>query len=1812
MATYLNETKNETLYKRKFFLPINEEDKRHNSLIFLLSDNFMGSYELRNNPFVLNMNRSFMSYYMEPNVKYYMNIQENTLTSNFESLDLTDEDAEVFGELNVLSESTDDKNYGLPDLKKYPMPDAKHVKSAIKFFNYVDAEHEEQLANAIKKNIKKFGIDHVNVGKKNRFSKYVKNMKQVTINESIEIPTGLKQFKAYFINDITKSEDAKILSHYRDKYPRLKNINLSDCDKGIIFVDKDDDVVGYVFVTCVANAKLKAFEISSVYRDKGYEYLLVDIAHYQYGAKYCEVPIGANITRKIFKELEWNETIDERKLLDGFVKKYAVYTIKENNDVITEGFDYRIENLTEELARNYGIVIPSFVDTVSGKILFTQDNGNYYAAAAYVLDNDTIVNMNYMSDAKILDLLRFTLKDGKVKYALIDDKYINILRMAGFEDYNDTLLKYNNKNPMTKIDNEYIQSIDLDRRLNFIEYPLSEDSFILTNEEADNIMNEANNQYSARLKTMLYKDRIKTNKEALRIYKSIREIDRNITKTFLNIDRYKGLNLFVDLYYYNNIFLKNLKLSPIKANDMYFKFLLGLLKDTRYDSNYFVKTVFIPVKVSEYGNKLKKDTYVWDYRNNVNVISTFAKVIREGNISLLSKLNGYTFVFIGNNGYFKTDKIIDMKYPKFVSLIKRLYNKELIGDTEENKDSPKAIKTFIVNSIETSKNVEINNLVGKTNKTKQDKIDRINSSKIITSADNKTKRVEKDKEELVNIIDYHAKSSTNVEDTIKSIDNTEIDAEWFKTVLKDLEKNSSNRVKIDATRAARMNDLNNKFLKKTVKDKSVEDLLKESQVNTPLPKTELHIDTVNEEWKDLEGANFEKAYDINEDIYSIIYSLKDKSYPVSIIDINKEDTSNSEDHVYTYTVSCEDSFGSRFTLKFDLPKFRNNRFMRLKGNEKTLNGQLLLLPIVKTDEDTVQIVTSYKKIFIRRYGESVGKSIPQADAIMKALDKYKGNNIKVIRGDNRRISSKYELPIDYLDLSKVYSKIIIKGQNNRDSYEFYFNQDEIREKYKIDETKGIPYGVMNGKNVLYFTGDGVLSNVIQAALLVSGDEEIKSLLEQVSRRKKYTYSRASILNSQIPLIVVMAYSEGLISSLNKAKITYELSEKRPRISNDEDLIKFKDGYLKYRIEYDSSLLLNGLKDCDTENYSIKDINDKEMWVDFLDAFGGRIKADGLDNFYDLTMDPITVDICKAYDLPTDYIEVLAYANLLLSDNKYSRHVDITGNRYRTNEQIASLFYEALCESYEQYKLQIKNGRNKPAMSMKQSIVIDKLMAQPTFSDLSVFSPVLEYEAANAVSFKGKSGMNSDRSYGLDKRIYDKSMVNVLALSTGFAGNVGLTRQTTIDKNVVGKRGLIKESDPKDMNTTKALCMTEALTPFGSTHDDPFRSAMTFIQSSKHSMRTMKQSPLLITNGSDEALPYLCSDMFAFKAKNKGKITEITKDYMIIQYSNNEKDFVDLRENIKKNSDGGVFEVLKLDTDLKVGDVVKEGQVVAYDKKSFVRNTGSGNLATSVGILSKVAILETDEGYEDSAIISKRLSENLMSQVVIQKQVLLDANTNVYKMIKKGKSINVGDTLMIIQNAFDDEDANTLLKNITDEELISTAGRIPITSKITGVVQDIKIYRSCDLEDMSDSLRKVVEDYESNIRKLKRVSKDSINNAAADLEPDYKLPPTGKLKNSPNHVLIEFYLRYDDKMSIGDKVVYYSALKGVTKDIFPEGKEPKSNFRPDEQIDTLLSIESINARMVGSIINTGCINKILIELGRKAREIMELPEIDKFE
>ena len=83
-----------------------------------------------------------------------------------------------------------------------------------------------------------------------------------------------------------------------------------------------------------------------------------------------------------------------------------------------------------------------------------------------------------------------------------------------------------------------------------------------------------------------------------------------------------------------------------------------------------------------------------------------------------------------------------------------------------------------------------------------------------------------------------------------------------------------------------------------------------------------------------------------------------------------------------------------------------------------------------------------------------------------------------------------------------------------------------------------------------------------------------------------------------------------------------------------------------------------------------------------------------------------------------------------------------------------------------------------------------------------------------------------------------------------------------------------------------------------------RSAMDFIQTAKHQLRTTVSMPSLITNGADEAIPYMITNNFAFKAKNKGVIKEKTDDYVINEYKDGTYDLVDTRANIRKNSDGG--------------------------------------------------------------------------------------------------------------------------------------------------------------------------------------------------------------------------------------------------------------------------------------------------------------------
>ena len=1735
----IDEMKNMKIYRQKTFLPTKKGNKKSGSAILLLTPNYESSHKLMNHPLFMNIRR-YMSYYLERDVSFYIGskeveeLEEGVLLNSYEELDNF--------VLETKRSELPDSAFGVPSKRKFPLDTEAHVRSAIKFFNYVDPEDEAELARRIKAAMKKFGINDVNVSEKNRFSKYYHPKKKST-NESVE-----------------ESFDP--------------NIDTIVFDIGDVLLKHDGQDAELMDYTRAVINSLK---------EKGY---------------------------KLYYLSNWNKTNYEYNWHRGsfeFLDKFDGGVFDWEIDISKPDLD-----IYKELINRYNLD-PS-------KCIFYDDKYENIEAAQNLGFNGIVFD--------------------KVK------GLENIIMLPNLNDYT-----YEEDTMNT---DKFISAIP-------------ESAFIMDNTVL--FFNEDAND--ANLRKLLFKSRIRQRKELLELLDKVKADNSFIKFAFPELKRLAGKNVFVDLYYYNNIFFNNNIFKLRKGLALYSTFVDRLLNHPNLKQNgYDYKTIFIPVEDWDFGH----DGNIWNYRMHLNPISVIYQLMFEANINTLKKTFGDTnVVFVGNNSYFKINfNQIDMKEIKKYALKLRIFTQKItkreefdtedIDTSSDNSDSTEVIKAKIVDKIEISKGVDLTAKVDTVSKEKE-KIDKLvikaysqkkqsdfnkayNKAVDATEDSTKTSQSVENKKRLLNKKDKQAKeidnstksklskseekddidinaNNTNEEDLerlasaiVRAANNNdneedamdELDIDEIKRVLVSIA--SDNEVDISPTRAARMNKLNQELLDKQVNGRSVKEILA-NEDNKKEIVTKVNIASPNEEWDELKFVNFDKYYDIEKDIVAIFHHFADCSRPIAIKDLTVTDVSTSEDRLALYEVKMEDYRGARFTVKLDIPIMEDNRFL-LRGNYKSIQTQFFNMPIIKTETDTCQLISNYNKIFLYRFGTTTGKSSPIVSRIIKAANKYNGRKIKFTTGYNLKVSNKYQLPIDYVDLSKVFTYI------ETEDLIIYFNQDEIRSKYVIENGKGIPYAFNKKENVIeYFKMDsfGYSSQFDRHLYLIlkQACPTFGEIFDSTTRPSSCMFTRASIMSSKIPLVVILGYYIGLRPLLERAKIPYTIEKKLTqeiRKNIDVDWIKFNDGYVVYDVSYSANLLLNGLKECSTDIFSLSEIDSKNMYLEFLDNYGGRIKSDGLDNFRDLFVDPMIKESLEFYKLPTDFVDILLYGNSLMADNKYIKHTDTSSRKLRRYQLISVYAYKALSNAYAIYSNMLKHNSNNASFDVKRSAVVDMFLTDNITSDDSIINALRDVETTNAITTKGPSGMNADRAYSLDKRAYDESMINVLGMSTGFAGNVGITRQTTIDANVTSD-GYVKSNngDTSTMNDVNTLTATESIVPMTSTHDDPMRTAMSFIQTSKHSVRTEESDPLLVTNGADEAMAYITTNRFVYKAKMEGKILEINERYILIEYNNGSKDIVNLEETIEKNSDGGYFVPLKLDavSGLKAGMKITENQILAYDHYSFSNSLGeSDNIAYNVGKIAKVAILNSDECFEDSGIISTSLANKLATRIDIQYACVVNKDSTIFKMAKVGDHIEASDNLIVWEDTFDDEDAADIMSSLAVSNDFSELGKKKLKSEVTGTLKGIKIYRTVEIDEMSPTVKKVVTEYEKPIKEMANIIK--ANNISMSKVPaHYVLPPTGKLKKSQDAIYIEFYVEYLDTVGVGDKVVYKATNKAVEKSMFPEGHEPYTAFRLDEKIDCFVGITSINKRLVTSTVTYGSLQKLCIELDRAVKDIMGIPQ-----
>lgn len=1275
-----------------------------------------------------------------------------------------------------------------------------------------------------------------------------------------------------------------------------------------------------------------------------------------------------------------------------------------------------------------------------------------------------------------------------------------------------------------------------------------------------------------------------------------------VSKTYKNIALYNTLNTFTDLNKYNDLFFN----------------LAGSRKGILIVNNY---VEYITNLVTQYSQDYDKKIMVFDISSeNINYgdISSYSvsKIERPLQILIYTlgkdlekfKTIGFEILILnGNESIYINPELCDKEsFKKLLTSIKRFSKVKTVDSTKFVSEYKKVekiksrykekLKLDNLTKFSFNGNVITDELEDKVDKAVDEAIEDVDEIDESTEID---KQVE---EKLNQDEEFLSKLQLNISDVITSTS-----------------KASTKRNMLLAEKQAKIK-INNS-------GKTIEQILNEADAKTLKPM-KLDITTLNPDMKEMVLPNFCKTYNENlfeKDMVNNFDFLKDLRVPAYVLDIKKEDSSTKFDKKETWTVKLETGDRERHTLKFDVPKFVDDSFLYLGGNRKNIINQLVLKPIVKTGPDTVQLCTAYNKIFVRRSGVKIS---PKLERFKKALGLHRGVNTTAKlffkTGDNSLVNVKYKTNMEFDELAAEYMLISI---NNRE-YVFHFNIDsflkELKEKnINVKEHDDlIPVALKNNKEVMYLNTDTnkiVGTNYELVDFLI--EEITKSIkdfdveLSQLTSGKRFLYSECTIMAKKVPMILLLSYLEGLTTILKKAEINCEFSDKRKNLSpadkSNKEVIQFADGYLYYdRYPFRNSLLLNALSSIPTKEYNYSDFDNKETYLDiFGELFNNKMILNAFENFYDLFIDPISKEVLQDLNLPDDFVGLLLCANNLLEDNQFVKENNQASYRIRNNEIINTIAYQCIADAYSRYRTTVGN-KHPEKISVPQDCVIKGLLMLNTVEDYSKLNPILEAEKLRAVSYKGPSGMNMERAFTLEKRAYDKTMQGIIAMSSPPSGAVGIIRQLAMDANITSPRGYLKIADSEsELNSANMFCPSELLTTFCAQYDDAPRVAMVTTQS-KHVVPCKGYSPLLITNGADRALGSVISNDFVFKAKQDGKVIDRDDEagIIVIEYKDKSRDVIETYQKIYKNGGGGFYTTNQITSDLKVGNTFKAGEVLGVDNKFFDQPSRKESVYKG-GVKTKIAMAAGFFTYEDSAMITKTLSRKLATEVAMKESFVLGKNSNVEFFAKRGQHVEVGDPLLLFDESYSDDSINKLLASLSAEqkEQIEDIGRVPLKAKHPGIIEDIKVYYTVEKDELSPSLRKFIDTINAPlIKREKAINKHvKLDDTNVIMEPTHKVEAKyGKVKGTDvgEGVLIEYYINHEVDCAVGDKIIMMNALKSVICKVIPEGLEPYSEFRPEEEISAFLSPISYLARMTNAILVNGWGNKLLIEGKRKMEEI----------
>lgn len=896
----------------------------------------------------------------------------------------------------------------------------------------------------------------------------------------------------------------------------------------------------------------------------------------------------------------------------------------------------------------------------------------------------------------------------------------------------------------------------------------------------------------------------------------------------------------------------------------------------------------------------------------------------------------------------------------------------------------------------------------------------------------------------------------------------------------------------------------------------------------------------------------------------------------------------------SYVVKVKPLQGATSTLRFRIPKVEADGTFKVNGVSYRTRKQRGDLPIRKVAPDRVALTSYYGKIFVSRsekkandYGRWLRDSImliglSENDLITDMLPGY-------------AFAHEEPAPKLYTTIAKGFRSFTLNIDGTRWKMSFEIKRREVMLGdaallQGLEEGGNLLVGMSESGQAMVMGKNGDLYKVIGSpnGNTLEALPSIEDILGIRSHKSPIEFADLRVFGKSIALGVVLGYLVGLDNLIKILKVNPRIvpAGQRSQMAPDEWAIVFQDeAWIFSRDDVVATMILAGWRDYDktTYTYNAHEFNRKDVYFNVLEDSGLGVRyLRELDLLNQMFIDPITKDLLEQMNEPVEFAKLLLRSGEMLTTDQHPYELDPAFMRIKGYERFSGILYGELVKS-----VRIHNARSNKAtapLEMNPYAVWIAINEDPAKNQNMEINPIQNLKEAEAVTFAGTGG-RAGRSMVKRTRAYHKNDMGTISEATVDSSDVAINTYLSADPQFNSLRGTSKRYEIGKTGAT-ALFSTSALLSVGADRDDSKRVNFISIQHG-HGISCEGYHQAQVRTGYEQVLGARTGDLFHAAAKEAGKVIQLNKNGIIVEYENS-KERVGVELGRRYGKAAGLVIPHEIVTPLKQGSTFSKGDTLAYNTGFFEPDVlNPKQVIWKSSVTAKTVLMESTDTLEDSSSISRRLAGHMTTKTTTMRTIVVNFDQQIHNLVEVGDKMEYESILCLIEDAVSSN--NSLLDQETLDTLKVLGAQSP-QAKVRGRVERIEVYYHGDKEDMSTSLRALADVSDTAmIKRNNAVGKTAFNGAVDD---NYRV------ENEPlalDTAAIQIYITSDVPAGVGDKGVFANQMKTVFGRVF------ENNIRTESgtDIDAVFSASSIDNRIVLSAFLIGTTTTLLNVIAKEA-------------